>query len=462
MSEKEMLDEFKTQAKQLIKERERFEDKSGKLTVGLESEIAIHGHCNLSELVQKRDKVIELNSDCTDVELGASQIEIRTPPVDLIKKRGVERMIRIYEESFKKVLSSAQDQGVGVLRVGSNPFLPIRNTPRTNKPKYHMVPDFYNRNRDPKLDTTIGLGKHRIDIGDAAIVSLFQSFQINLGAKSLEDACDKMNRSLVIAPYLLAFTGNARYLNFLDTNIQDSRMLSWQKSHDTRVFCDTKFSDLRIPSWEKSFDIRNSTTGAWDNELRVGLPGRYFKNIKDYLDRAGSFPFILHSPESALAIAIGMTWLDARVKFIGDSAIVELRLLSTQPTVNEEMLLTLLYVGRLNYSQIHNEPLLPISLVRENRLSAMLFGKKRPMWFLNHQQKPVKISAKEGIKVELKRAVEGLEHLDLLKHLNRDLLDLVLIQGSPSDRLAEELKNKKHISIQDMEDALIKTNMLLS
>ena len=198
-----------------------------------------------------------------------------------------------------------------LLRDGANPFLPSIGTPRTDKPKYHLVPDFYNHHRNSQRDTLIGLGRHRVDIGDAAVVSLFQSFQVNLEAKSLEDACDKMNRSMAIVPYLLAFSGNARYLNCRDIQIQDTRMMSWEISHDPRSFCDTGFQDLRIISWEKSFDVRPEKTEDWQNELRVGLPGRYFKDLADYLWRAGMFPFILHNPEAALAISIGMTWLDA-------------------------------------------------------------------------------------------------------------------------------------------------------
>src|SRR3989344_1573214 len=332
--EKEMLESFNAQAKDLLASKDRFIKNGHSVKVGLESELAIHAKLTSSELVQKRDAIIADNSDFADVELGASQIEIRTPPIDLVSVGGLQSLMGLYDKRFANVLDSARRHGVGILRIGANPFLPTIGTPRTDKPKYHLVPDFYNHHRNSQRDTLIGLGRHRVDIGDAAVVSLFQSFKVNLEAKSLEDACDKMNRSMAIVPYLLAFSGNARYLNCRDIQIQDTRMMSWEISHDPRSFCDTGFQDLRIISWEKSFDVRPEKTEDWQNELRVGLPGRYFKDLADYLWRAGMFPFILHNPEAALAISIGMTWLDARTKFIGDSAIVELRLLSTQPTID--------------------------------------------------------------------------------------------------------------------------------
>jgi len=459
--EKEMRETFDVQVQDLLASIDRFQKNGDSLKVGLESEIAIHARSSDSELVQKRDAIIADNSDFTDVELGASQIEIRTPPIDLLSTNGMSSLTGIYKQRFFNVLDSARKHGVGILRIGANPFLPTIKTPRTDKPKYRLVPDFYNQNRNPHLDTIIGLGQKQIDIGDAAIVSLFQSFQVNLEANSFADACDKMNRSLAIAPYLLAFSGNARYLRCQDAKIQDARMIGWAASHDIRTFCDTKLQDLRILSWEKSFDVRPKRNKDWQNELRVGLPSRYFRDMADYLHRAGSFPFILYDPQSALAISIGLTWLDTRTKFIDDSAIVELRLPSTQPTIKEEMVLMLIYIGRLHYSQMTNEALLPINIVQENRLSAMIYGLERPLWFLNKNDLPVKLPAKEGLITELEKALFGLNHLGLSSCLEREILDAMLNFGSPSSRLAALLNPKDNLSISDMEDALSELKMLV-
>src|SRR3989339_680582 len=459
--EKEMRESFDIQAKSLLESGDRFVKIAGGAKVGLESELAVHARLSDEELVKRRDAIIADNIDFADFELGASQVEIRTPPIDLLSSNGVVMLRDVYEKRFTNVLESARRNKVGILRVGANPFLPTIGTPRTDKPKYRLVPDFYNQHRNPNLDTIIGFGKGRVDIGDAAIVSLFQSFQVNLEASSLDDVCDKMNRSLAIAPYLLAFSGNARYLSRQDTKIQDARMMSWEVSHNDRAFQDTRLQDLRIISWEKSFDVRPGKSEDWSNELRVGLPGRYFRDMVGYLKRAGTFPFILHAPESALAISIGMTWLDARAKFIGDSAIVELRLPSTQPTIEEELLLMLLYIGMLHYSQKNQESLMPMGMVRENRLSAMLYGLRRPMWFLNKHGIPIKLPAKTGLAMELEKATIGLDNLGLLSAMDKELLGVMLRTGSPSDRLKKFLRSMGDISIGDMEDALSATKMLV-
>lgn len=455
--EREMLGAFLEQAQNVIASEDRFRKTGRSLLVGFESEVAIYReNIALGDIKRTRNAVIQGLPDIADVELGAAQIEFRTPPIDLLAPNGFGELAGVYRDRFEAVIRAAKQQGCSILRVGANPLLPIKNTPRTETPKYRLVPDYYNQHRPKEVDTIIGLGKDRIDIGDAAIVSLFQSFQVNLEAQSFSDACDKMNRSFFIAPYLLGLSANARFLEFIDTKIQDMRMVAWEKSHDTRM------SDLRMISWEKSFDLRTPHELAGGYASRVGLPERYFTDIADYFRRMERFPFILYNLDAALKIAIGMTWLDARVKFIDNSTVVELRLLPTQPTIEEELLITLLYIGRLVDSQSRNEPLLPIQCVRENRLSAMLHGPHRKMWFLAKDGVVKKLPYRVGMKLEIQRAKQGLDRLGLAGLLDTDLLRLKLAEGTPSDKLARTLyRNGRRVSIEKMVKSLQETKMLV-
>ena len=413
---------------------ERFQKDGTKLPVGLESEVAIYKLGLAPENYEAlRDAILRDASGFTDVELGAAQIELRTSPVDILSVSGFNHLGEEYQRNFAQVKKAAEARGAKILRFGSNPYLPIRNTPRTNKPKYRLVPDFYNENRRKDADTVIGLGRCRVDIGDAAIVSLFQSFQVNMEASSFEDAIRKMNISFAIAPYLLGFSANSRYLGGFDLEIQDMRTISWEKSHDTRI------QDLRMIAWEKSFDVRTREEIRAGRMLRVGLPERYFIDMADYLGRAGQFPFILHNPNAALAIAIGMTWLDTRVKFIQDSLVVELRLLPTQPTIEEELLITLFYIGRVRDAILRDEQLLPFECVRENRLAAMLYGMHRPMWFLRDDGALKKMPYRMGMRLEIERAERGLRELGLLRYFDTELLAENFVRGTPSDRLAKKL-----------------------
>ena len=456
LREREMQNAFETQVRKILSEPDIFKKNGDRLKIGFESEVAIVSDCKLSEIESARDNILGEIPDFSDKELGVSQIEIRTPPISLLINNGPEKLESVYRNSFRETVRAARKHGCEIIRCGTNPFLPVKNTPRTDKPKYKLVPDYYNKHRRIGVDTTIGLDDHKVDIGDAAIVSLFQSFQTNLEADSFADAIEKMNISFGIAPYLLALGANSRYLEYLDTMIQDIRLISWERSHDTGM------QDLRLLSWERAFDTRTQREIRLGQGLRVGLPERYFRDMKDYLERAGRFPFILYDPPNALAISIGLTWLDSRVKFIGDSLVVELRLLPTQPTIGEELLLNLLYIGRLRYAQRRKETLLSIEQVRENRLAAMLYGMHSNMWFVSDNGTPKLAPYKEGIVQEVRKAEEGLTGVDLLRHLNTDLLSSILKNGSPSDRLARALtKIKDGNQRSRMRVALQKTKMLV-
>lgn len=437
--EQEMLTAFREQAQGVISSQGRFVKGDNSLRIGLESEVAIYReNFVLADIGRSRDAIIQKLPGITDVELGAAQVEFRTPPIDVLAQSGFGELVRVYRDRFELLVQAVRKQNCSLLRIGANPFLPVKGTPRTDRPKYRLVPDYYNQHRSKEADTIIGLGKGRVDIGDAAVVSLFQSFQVNLEARSLSDACDKMNRSFFIAPYLLAMSANARFLEFVDTRLQDMRMVAWERSHDSRT--------------------REELTEG--HALRVGLPEKYFVDIADYFGRIERFPFILYQPDAAFKIAIGMTWLDARVKFIEDSAVVELRLLPTQPTIEEELLLTLLYIGRLIDSQIRDEVLLPIECVRENRLSAMLYGMHRGMWFLSNDRLLQRLPYRTGMKREIERAKQGLRQLGLMSSLDTELLKSIVRDGSPSDRLARTVKHCEGDFQISMKQALQEAGML--
>src|SRR3989338_2439748 len=134
--EKEMRESFNVQARDLLISKDRFIKNDRSVKIGLESELSVYAGISDKELVEKKDAIIADNPDFTDFELGASQIELRTPPVDLLSGNGFSVLRKIYEERFGSVLDSARRYGVGLFRIGANPFLPTIGTPRTDKPKY--------------------------------------------------------------------------------------------------------------------------------------------------------------------------------------------------------------------------------------------------------------------------------------------------------------------------------------
>jgi len=321
-----------------------------------------------------------------------------------------------------------------ILRIGANPFYPILGAPRTNKPRYQLVPDFQNMNRRQGMDTTTGMNGTRVDVGDAASVSLFQALHVNLQADSIPDAVDKLNRSFMLSPYILAAAGNSRYLNLTDTGLNEARMVVWELSHDTRTL-----EDLR--------------RGIG---LRIGLPESYFGDLRAYFERMRRYPFILDDPSRAFGIATGLSWLDARIKFIGNHAVVELRSLPTLPTTAQEAAFVSFYLGRLFYSQLTGEELLDISMVEENRLNAMLYGLQARFWCRADGGRVVAVSGAEMFRTELARAKSGLGEMGLSADVLCEIEDWGEL-GSPS---AQNLSGYVQVPHCKMVEALWRTGIL--
>src|SRR3989338_1531853 len=154
--EKEMRQAFGEQAQKIISSPERFRKRGNALRVGIESEVAIFSEkIALAHLEGARNAILQEVPECTDIELGAAQIELRTPPVDILGTGGFAELQTVYEKSALSLLRAARKHGAKILRAGSNPFLPIKNTQRTDKLKYRLVPDYYNAHRPKHVDTHI-------------------------------------------------------------------------------------------------------------------------------------------------------------------------------------------------------------------------------------------------------------------------------------------------------------------
>lgn len=415
----EMALSFARTAEEILNQESRFTKKPGVLKIGLEVEYSVLSKEFSQAAESCRDQMIRANPDFTDVELGAAQLELRTDPLYLnnVELNVLENAFTVNEEGIKK---SVREQGVHLLRTGSNPFVPISEIKRTSKAKYQQVPNYHNDNKRWGLETKIGIGDDgTVDVRDAAIISLMNSVQCNLEASGFEDAIERTNRSFAIGPMAVALAGNARFLEEKDMAIADTRMIAWEKSHDTRSAAETERGEV----------------------TRIGLPGLYYRDLRDYFQRVRVYPFILHDPEHAFPIGIGLNWRDTRIKFIQDSVVVEFRPVSTQPTVRENIVIMFFYIGRLQWSVTNRESLLDLKLVEHNRDQAMNLGLKGKLWTNVDGKKPSLLSAGRALGIELKRANEGLKSLGYSTKEREDYLGLLNARieklETPSDKLAE-------------------------
>jgi len=361
-----------------------------------------------------------------DYELGAAQLEYRTPtpPPDL-RAIGWEEYHSNLQKIEDALVSAASDKGLILLRCGANPFVDVDKIERTTTSKYVTVPNFHDRYKRFPLgspDTKIG-GSQLVDVKGADIIALTNAVQFIVDCKNFDDAIDKLNRALMISPVLCSVCGNARFLNGKDTELSDLRMIAWEISHDVR-------SPAEI--LERS-------------PQRVGMPDAYFVDLRDYFDRVSSYPFILH-PESAaaaFAVGLGIYWLDARIKFnsVAHRAVVEFRPLSVQPSLNEDIAAMAFYLGRLEWSQKSEERLLDLGLVRQNRYSAMRYGLDTELWWMDQGQVK-RDNARKVAQKEFERAKIGLDSLSLWNEASQNMLALLearLQEGNPSDKLASSV-----------------------
>lgn len=417
---------FRSAATELLRNQDRYVQ-LGSL-VGLETEIAFfHPGRTSAELGQVRDQIkIALGAS---TELGLHQLEVSRLPVSVLD--GFDPLVSQHQTVAGSLVAAARAHGVQLLRAGTNPFWPVLKPARTQTEKYKRVPDFQDRYRRVDVEPALpGVGKI-----DAAIVSLCQAFQVNIEARSFVHATKLLNYSLMLSPFLLALAGNGRFLVGVDTGWSDVRMHAWEISHDTR----TK---------------RQQRQGY---APRVGLPERYFDSVEDYLRRIVRFPFILHREADALQIAIGLAWLDARIKFIASSAVVELRSLPTQPVWEDEVALAAAYLGMLSYCDHHELPLMPIAQVADNRLSAMERGLRGSLYVDGSC-----LPTPTAVETWLGRAAEGL----LLRGLGDavqwlDRLHNRLCTGNPSEQLASLLGGQQNPTPEKLAAAMEELGMLV-
>lgn len=415
-TESKMKIAFSDKAEEILRNEDRFRKEAVKLKIGLEVEISLLNEHFEQASEDDRDWVVRHNSDFADCELGAAQLEWRTGPVDLMKV-GINGLAKEYSEKEKAIRASVAKQSCHILSSGSNPLVKVPEIKRTSsKPKYQQVPDFHNNNQKPGLKTSIGI-REKVDVRDAAVISLANSIQCNLEAIDFADAIDKLNRSLMIGPMAVAIAGNARFLEGKDTGLADLRMIAWEISHDTRTAKER---------------LEGKVT-------RVGLPESYYTNMRDYLRQVSDYPFILDNPDHAFEIGIGLNWRDTRIKFIDNSLVVEFRPVSVQPTTRENLAIILFYIGRLQWSILNQEPLMNMSQVLYNRNQAMNRGFSGSL-LVFEGRKVVIHTTPEALEIELSRANEGLRETEMDKDQISEFLGIlkerVTFRKAPSDKLA--------------------------
>jgi len=384
------------------------------IVVGFETEYNLLSDDLTPAPGEKVQRLIE-KREGRGMELGAYQIELKTNPHN---GKSIKVICDILKENEKNLMDNCKQENLHILRMGAVPNINPQNIQVGNNERYRIVPKYHDERRGSHIKTKIG----GIDFDSAACVGLFSAVQINIQAKDIHDGIDKVNRALMIGPYVAAICGNSRIINGIDTG----------------------FNDIRLPAWEATHDLRRFSDMNKDN--RVGLP-KYYKDIDDYLTRISEQPFIFdlknEDPLKVVGVGMGLNWKDARLKFIREKnrfyPVVELRLIPTQPSVEEDVAAMFFYIGRIAYSQRKEEEFLPIGKVRLNRDQALIYGLEGMIYSPNGDK--LRTDIKKVVDEEISKAEEGLVDLGFERAEAKYFLDYLRERKqTPSYRFAEEVR----------------------
>jgi len=389
---------FEKKKREILSNKSDFKKNGRKVKSGVETEyFLIEDSLEPLESPSKRNQIIK-DVEGVKKELGIDSVEIATVPIYLEDLKKLEESIRSRED---ELTSKAEEKGLEVIRSGTNPFRSLENLKLSEKKFFQQINNYYNK----KGTETIG-EVEKVDVGDAKSVSLISAIHTNIEASSFEDAISKANYIYMISPYISALSGNARFLEGKDTGLSDLRMILWSKSHSM-------------------------------GDKQIGRLESYYSDMNDYLDRVGSWPFILERPEKVISDSISRYWKDSRIKFLEDDLVVESRIASTQPSVVEDVAVHAFCIGRVLYAQDRNEQLLNIEKVNENREAALRDGLDSKLY----SPEGVKLEASELLLDEIEKARKGLEANNIKQKSYLELLESrVKSNKTPSDRVAEDMK----------------------
>ena len=423
-----MREAFVSRATDILRSSHLYSQHGKEMLVGLEIELPIAQSFEAAPQ-HIRDACVEALPGKASVELGAHQLELINPsPVD-VRGQGFAPLLKDFEvqmECVHQVLS--QYQATAIVRLGSFPLTKISEMKATcGKPEYQCyrtTPLWHLKNQRPDAKKTIDACE-LIPCKSPYVVGLMNAVHVNVDALGFDDAIDKLNRSLMLSPLVSALSANAQFVECKNSGYADVRFLAWEISHDVRSHAEIEAGRL----------------------TRVGLPSCYYASMKDYFHRRLTYPFIVSGTEDekkSSAIGPGCNWRDARLKFFPDKQkiLVEFRPLSLQPSLEEDVAMTVFYLGRLFWSQTMNEALLPMSYLQANKRLACRYGMETRLYVQDSGCVEF-LPAREVLAVEIQRAKAGFTRAWGVSPESCEpywaLLNERLARGSPSAIFAKKV-----------------------
>lgn len=386
------------EARKVLKNENRYSKSDKDVRVGVESEYSIIDEDKTPLDRQTRNSIVE-KFDFTRKELGEFTIELVTDRSYLNSLEELKKSINSREEEVTKEL----DEGLELIRNGVQPFTAPEDVGISRDKGFESCMQHY------KLEDERELGaRETVHVPGPKATGLICAIHTNVESKSFSDAVKKANYTYMISPYISALSGNSRLIKGEDTGISDLRMILWNKSHSS--------------------------------EEKIGVLETYYSSLEDYLERVVNQEFIPEKSRDDLGSAISNFWKDARIKVIDEDLVVESRIPSIQPTVDEDVAVHGFYLGRLHYAMQNGEELIDIEKVNRNREEALKKGLDAKLYTPQGGKK----KATEMLGEEIEKAREGLEYIGVDSSGLLQILEERIEEGKiPSDEKAEFFAEKE-------------------
>jgi gamma-glutamyl:cysteine ligase YbdK (ATP-grasp superfamily) len=333
------------------------------MTVGIETEYLIVDAQGQLIPETVRNRILETLSHSSP-ELGVSTLETHTDPAPLVDP--VQGMLQEMRQVEQETITAASAEGCRLVRVGAYPgsFGDLAITQQPDR--YQLLMDISHT-----LHGVYEAGAHPVQIGEIVlpmercnIMSGCQSIHMNIQLPAGDVAVQLLNKAIEITPYLVALGAHSPIV-------------------DCRV---AGYKEFRVPIWEPLFTFPNIDAQYGVNTRRTGFPDQYYRDWDDYWRDVGDKLYFSHDTERAFEINMKQFWRAVRLKPCPGKehdCLLELRALSTQPTLEEDAAFYLLLGGLLHDSSWHSRPLLPIDMVKKNLELASRYGLDTRLYVLD-------------------------------------------------------------------------------
>lgn len=316
------------------------------MVIGLETEYLIVDATGMLVREAVRNDILASLAHSSP-ELGVSTLETHTNPITLADagQHVLDELQRVEHET----LAATRQVGCRLVRIGAYPG-PFSHLTVTQQPRrYQLLMDVCHAMHGDVPPIQVGeltLPHHR-----CYVMSGCQSIHLNMQLPAGQLAIQLLNKMIELVPPLIALGAHAPIMNCQPSGLLEYRTALWEPL-------------FSFPNIDAAFDV---------DTCRTGLPPAYYTDWDDYWHDVGDKLFLGQESERAFESNVKNFWRTVRLKpcpgHVHD-CLLELRALSTQPTLGEDAAFYMLIAGLLHDREWVARPLLPIELVQSNLTAA--------------------------------------------------------------------------------------------